>query len=241
MLVEERVSELERAMMQLVYQSRQTEISIFQLSEEMRNFKDEMRVFKEEMHDFKDEMKVFKDEMLAFKDEMCDFKDEMLAFKDEMTASKNETNRKWEDLVRKMETFVEDIVLPGLPLLLKKSFNLDVDDMSIRRKIKDADKNIWEFDAIATSGDYAFLVDVKGNYSRRKDLEYFKDVLLPRACELLPELKGKKTIGCIASFNLDQSIVNVATEHDLFALAMGGDYLVLLNEKELKEKDILLS
>ncbi|HHV53305.1 MAG TPA: hypothetical protein GXX52_07465, partial [Synergistaceae bacterium] len=55
------------------------------------------------------------------------------------------------------------------------------------------------------------------------------------------ELKGKKTIGCIASFNLDQSIVNVATEHDLFALAMGEDYLVLLNEKELKEKDILLS
>lgn len=206
MLVEERVSELERAMMQLVYQSRQTEISIFQLSEEMRDFKDEMRVFKDEMRNFKDEM-----------------------------------NRKWGDLVRKMGTFVEDIVLPGLPLLLKKSFNLDVDDMSIRRKIKDADKNIWEFDAVATSGDYAFLVDVKGNYGRRKDLEYFKDVLLPRACELLPELKGKKTIGCIASFNLDQSIVNVATEHDLFALAMGGDYLVLLNEKELKEKDILPS
>ena len=89
MLVEERVSEFERAMMQLVYQSRQTEISIFQLSEEMRNFKDEM------------------------------------------TASKNEMNRKWGDLVRKMGTFVEDIALPGLPLLLKKSFGLDVDDMSI--------------------------------------------------------------------------------------------------------------
>jgi hypothetical protein len=220
MLVEERVSELERAMMQLVYQSRQTEISIFQLSEEMRDFKDEMRVFKDEMRDFKDEMRVFKDEMRNFRDEM---------------------NRKWGDLVRKMGTFVEDIVLPGLPLLLKKSFDLDVDDMSIRRKIKDADKNIWEFDAVATSGDYAFLVDVKGNYGRQKDLEYFKDVLLPKACELLPELKDKKTIGCIASFNLDQSIVNVATEHNLFALAMGGDYLVLLNEKELKEKDILPS
>ena len=96
MLVEERVSELERAMMQLVYQSRQTEISIFQLSEEMRDFKDEMRVFKDEMRNFKDEM-----------------------------------NRKWGDLVRKMGTFVEDIALPGLPLLLKKSFGLDVDDMSI--------------------------------------------------------------------------------------------------------------
>jgi len=220
MLVEERVSELERAMMQLVYQSRQTEINIFQLSEEMR--------------DFKSEMLIFKDEMKVFKDEMRDFKDEMKVFKDEM-------NRKWGDLVRKMGTFVEDVVLPGLPLLLKRSFNLDVDDMSIRRKIKDAYKNVWEFDAVATSGDYAFLVDVKGNYGRRKDLEYFKDVLLPKACELLPELRDKKTIGCIASFNLDQSIVNVATEHNLFALAMGGDYLVLLNEKELKEKDILPS
>lgn len=59
------------------------------------------------------------------------FKDEIHDFKDEMTASKNEMNRKWGDLVRKMGTFVEDIVLPGPPLLLKKSFNLDVDDMSI--------------------------------------------------------------------------------------------------------------
>ncbi len=59
------------------------------------------------------------------------FKDEIHDFKDEMTASKNEMNRKWGDLVRKMGTFVEDIALPGLPLLLKKSFGLDVDDMSI--------------------------------------------------------------------------------------------------------------
>ena len=41
--VAQKVSELEKAMMELVYQSRLTEIKINKLSEEMREFKDEMR------------------------------------------------------------------------------------------------------------------------------------------------------------------------------------------------------
>lgn len=44
-----RISDLERAMMELVYQSRLTEMSIKQLSDEMKEFKDEMRVSKREM------------------------------------------------------------------------------------------------------------------------------------------------------------------------------------------------
>lgn len=45
----EKVSELERAMMELVYQSRLTEMKIKQLAEEMIDFKDEMRASKKEM------------------------------------------------------------------------------------------------------------------------------------------------------------------------------------------------
>ncbi|KFD42194.1 hypothetical protein HX99_00105 [Peptococcaceae bacterium SCADC1_2_3] len=45
----EKASELERAMMELVYQSRLTEMKIKQLAEEMIDFKDEMRASKKEM------------------------------------------------------------------------------------------------------------------------------------------------------------------------------------------------
>ena len=58
----------------------------------------------------------------------CNFKDEMLAFKTRYSF-KNEMNQ-IRRFGEKMGTFVEDIVLPGPPLLLKKSFN-GVDDMSI--------------------------------------------------------------------------------------------------------------
>jgi len=47
--VAQKVSELEKAMMELVYQSRLTEMNINRLSEEMREFKDEMREFKNTM------------------------------------------------------------------------------------------------------------------------------------------------------------------------------------------------
>ena len=41
--IAQKVSELEKAMMELVYQSRLTEMNINKLSEEMRAFKDEMQ------------------------------------------------------------------------------------------------------------------------------------------------------------------------------------------------------
>ncbi|GAB6275230.1 MAG: hypothetical protein STSR0004_20950 [Peptococcaceae bacterium] len=50
----QKISELEKAMMELVYQSRLTEMKIDRLTEEMQDFKDEMRDFKDEMLDFKD-------------------------------------------------------------------------------------------------------------------------------------------------------------------------------------------
>ena len=88
--IKEKVSELEEAIMKVVYLQYKNEIAINKLHEEMKEFKDEMREFKNEMKDFKDEMKVFKDEMLGFKNEMKDFKDEMKVFKDEMLGFKNE-------------------------------------------------------------------------------------------------------------------------------------------------------
>ena len=52
----EKVSELEKAMMELVYQSRLTEMRLKQLAEEMIDFKDEMKEFKDEMRASKKEM-----------------------------------------------------------------------------------------------------------------------------------------------------------------------------------------
>ena len=170
---EKRVDRLEEALLEMVYQSRKTEMNLDRLASEMRVFKDEMKGFKDEMLDFKDEMrafkddvKVFKDEMLDFKDEMLDFKDEMRvfkdevgAFKDEMRAITKEMNKKWGDLANKLGTLAEDIVAPGISVAIKGAFGLDVKEVSVRRKRKMGERS-REYDVIAVAGNYLFLVDV---------------------------------------------------------------------------------
>ncbi|MBF0234138.1 MAG: hypothetical protein HQK65_14040, partial [Desulfamplus sp.] len=52
----ERVSDLERAMMELAYQSMRTDMAIKELTRETKTFQWEMKAFKNEMKDFKDEM-----------------------------------------------------------------------------------------------------------------------------------------------------------------------------------------
>ncbi len=52
----QKLSDLERGLMELVYQSRLSEIKIKELAEEMNDFKDEMKEFKEEMRQSKRDM-----------------------------------------------------------------------------------------------------------------------------------------------------------------------------------------
>ena len=241
--VEKRVTDLESALMQMVYQSRQTDIRFAAFVDEMAVFKNEMKVFKDEMTDFKNEMKVFKDEMTDFKNEMKVFKDEMATFKNEtkvyMERLDNITadmNRKWGELANKMGTIAEDIVAPGFPFLIEKTFNFSVEDIGVRRRIKDQEGNSWEFDVVARAGEYLFIIDVKSSYNKIEYIHYFYEVLLPKAKELLPEFKIReyRLVGCIASFRLDDSIIHKASEMGILAISLGGNYLNFLNFEEVR-------
>lgn len=105
--VEKKVDKLEQALMEMVYQSRRTEMEIERVSKEVDRLSKEMRDFKDEMRAFKDEMKVFKDEMLVFKDKTRELQKEM--------------NRKWGDLANQLGTIAEDIVAPGVPQAVKRT------------------------------------------------------------------------------------------------------------------------
>ena len=221
--VEKKLNDLEKALMQMVYQSRQTDIRF-------AAFVDEMKVFKNEMADFKNEMK-------DFKNEMADFKDETRANLSKLDQITADMNRKWGELANKMGTLAEDIVAPGFPYLIERSFGISVEDIAVRRRIKDPDGNSWEFDVVARAGDYFFVVDIKSSYNRTEYLDYFQNTLLSKAHELLPEFKMKKyrLLGCIAAFRLESSIIKRASDMGILAISMGGDYLDFLNFEEVKK------
>ena len=251
-----RLNELENMMMRVLYVQQETQMEIKRLAYEMDVFKDEMKVFKDEMLVFKNEMKMFKDEMLAFKDETKMFKDEMLAFKDEMKAFKDEMrafkdemkvfkdeiredtrkfkqemNRRWGELARKMGTVVEDIVAPGLPYAIKKSFGLEVEDLMVRRKKRRGEKR-REYDVIAVADDFVFVVDVKNKY-KSEYLHDFREALVA-FYDFFPEFQEKTLRPVIASFCLDRDIVNMASKRGLLALQLGGEYLEFVNLKEVQ-------
>ena len=183
-------------------------------------------------------MAVFKNEMKIFKDEMATFKNETKMYLERLDNITADMNRKWGELAIKMGTIDKDIVAPGFPYLIENTFNFSVEDIGVRRRIKDQEGNSWEFDVVARAGEYLFIIDVKSSYNKIEYIHYFYEVLLPKAKELIPEFKIReyRLVGCIASFHLDDSIIHKASEMGILAISLDGNYLNFLNFEEVRRK-----
>ncbi len=115
--LEKRVDRLEEAMMELVYQSRKTEMQIESLAQEMKEFKQEMKEFKDEMREFKEEMRKFKEEAEKDRKEMREeikkFKEEAekdrKEIREEMRKFKEEAEKDRKELKEEMEKFKENM------------------------------------------------------------------------------------------------------------------------------------
>ena len=224
--------------------------TIQEMKEDTRIFKEGVNVYQDRLDKTVQEMKEdtrllgerldktiqeMKEDTRLFKEgtdrTIQDMKESTKAFEENMNKTIRDMNRRWGELANKMGTVTEDIVAPGFPFLIERHFGLSLDDISCRRKVKDKSGNRWEFDLVARSGNIAFIVDVKSDYNKIEYLDHFIQVLLPKAAELLPDLKGCKIIGCIASFRLAPSIIERASEMGILAISLGGDYLEFCNQE----------
>ncbi len=227
--LERRVDRLEEAMMELVYQSRKTEMKIASLAQEMKEFKDEMKEFKDEMKEFKDEMKEFKDEMKEFKDEMRKFKEE--AEKDRKQATR-EWNKKWGELANKLGTIVEDLISPAIGPVIRKYFYCEPEQIAIRIKKRKKDLRD-EFDAVAICEDKVFLFEVKATPRPEYVFEFIKEKV-DRFKKLFPELLDKRLYLIFASIRLEKDIINLLTKHKIFGMAYREwEYMDILNFDEV--------
>ena len=230
--MEKRVDRLEEALTELAQQSRVTEIKLTSFIQEMRDYREEndrmIREMKENTRILGERMNKTIQEM---KEDTQKFLEGTKVYQDRMDKTIQDMNRQWGELANKMGTVTEDIVAPGFPFLIERHFGLSLDDISCRRKVKDKSGNRWEFDLVARSGNIAFIVDVKSDYNRREYLDHFTQLVLPKAVELLPDLRGCKVIGGIASFRLDPSIIEQASQMGILAISLGGDYLEFCNQE----------
>ncbi|MCS7214795.1 MAG: hypothetical protein RMI30_01425 [Thermodesulfovibrio sp.] len=155
---------------------------------------------------------------------------ELREFKDEMRAFKDEVNKKIGDLAIKLGTIAEYIVAPGIPYAIKKTFGLEVTELSVRRKRRIKDKS-REYDVIVVAGEYVFITDVKSKY-RRQYLREF-EAIRKDFFKYFPEYKGLKEVIVIASFYFDSEILNLATQRKWLVLQLGGDYLEFVNSDKV--------
>jgi chromosome segregation ATPase len=198
-----KVSELERAMMELVYQSRLTEIKIAQLSEESR-------------------LTEIKIKQLS---------DEMKEFKEEMRASKKEMDKKWGELARKMGTLIEDIFIPSFDLAVEKYFNVTPKDVMPRRRIRKNGDTI-EIDILALAADKALVVEVKASPDRIEYVHDFIEKLR-KIPDFIPEIKNYKVIPIYAALNIQESTINYLTKNHIYAMIAKGDYLEIVNYEDI--------
>ena len=166
--------------------------------------------------------------------EMLEFKDEMRAFKDEMKAFKDEMNKRWGDLANKMGTLVEDIVAPNISGIAQKYFGCsDIKDFMVRRRkknTKDASK-VREFDVIAVCNDKVIINETKSN----PKIEYINEFInvLKEIYDYFPEYSDKKIIPIFSSLYIPEDLVTYLTKNRIYAMAMKGDTMDLLNFEQV--------
>jgi chromosome segregation ATPase len=200
--VAQKVSELEKAMMELVYQSRLTEMKIAQLSEESRLTERNINKLSDEMREFKEEMR----------------------------ESRKTMDKRWGDLARKMGTLIEDIFIPSFDLAIEKYFGLTLEDVMPRRKVRKKEET-FEVDILAYADEKAFVVEVKSSPDRVEYVHDFLEKLktLP---DFIPEIKKYQVIPIYAALSMEKSTINLLTKNHIYALIMKGDILEIVNFQE---------
>lgn len=227
-----KVSELEKAMMELVYQSRLTEIKIAQLSEESRLTEAQL---KESSRELKAALKKMSDEIAETdkktRAELSSLSKEMKEFKDEMRPSKKEMDKKWGDLAMKMGTLVEDIFIPSFDLAVEKYFGIVPEDVMPRRRIRKGDREA-EIDILALADGKAFVVEVKVSPDRT---EYIHDFIkkLADLPGFMPELKNYQVIPIYAALDMQKNTVSFLTKNNIYAMIVRGDLLEIVNFGEI--------
>ncbi|MBI3599591.1 MAG: hypothetical protein HY097_02985 [Nitrospinae bacterium] len=202
----------------------------------LERFINEMREFKDEMLDFKDEMSSYKyvvDRQIEESErDRRAFQREMLTFKEIVERDRKRMNKQWGELANKLGTLVEDIVAPSIPGVVKERFNIEIDDLMVRRKKKVEGFPEKEWDVIAISPSLVFLNYTKSTLKPQDVDKFIEDIKIFKG--YFPEYKNRGIIGILASLYIDESVIRYAEKSGLLVLGIGEEIMEILNSQEFE-------
>lgn len=169
--------------------------------------------------------------------EMAEFKNEMAEFKNETSKQINYLNKKWGELSNRLGTLTEDFAAPSLPAIAVKYFGCPKtpQDFMLRRKklLGDEMNSEKEFDLIVVYQDYVFYNETKSTPRPQYIDEFVDNINI--FFDYFPEYKNRKLIPVFASLIINDSIVNKCTKNGIYAMALTGENMDLLNFANIKK------
>ncbi len=156
-------------------------------------------------------------------------------FQAESLAIRRQMWKQWGDLANKMGTIVEDIVAPGLRGIGRQYFQIDEFDyfaprVRLRRENRSRTR---EFDVVAYSPEYFFLVETKSSGRTNYISEFMK--LIPEIPSWFPlETKGRKLVPVFASLYLDDAAITYLTKNKILAMATRDDGMDIYNPEVIE-------
>jgi len=162
---------------------------------------------------------------------------------DSLAKQVKETNKQMGELSNRLGTLVEDIVSPDMLRVLRQVAHIPEEIEGIinvrqREFYNGKDLNghpsVMEFDAIARCGDYALVNETKTTLRPEQVKEFLAKLAMAR--DYFPQLVGKQIIGAIASLRIEPSLIKHASNQGLLVLALGEGMLQLKNEADFQPK-----
>ncbi len=215
--VSERVSTLEAVLGEFIVQ---TTKSIKKLEESDQVLREEMASFRKELR--QDQFKRDADTK---------------AFREDMERDRKRMNKQWGELANRLGTIAEDIAAPNVRTVATTLFGCaTIDTYTVRteRRSRKDRRKITEFDVVVACDDYLFINETKATPQREYVLDFAKK--LKSVFDFLPEHEGKTIVPVFSSLHLPEPIVQLLTKHKIYAMALGGETMELLNYEAVREQ-----
>ena len=152
---------------------------------------------------------------------------------------RREMNKRWGELANKMGTVVEDIVAPSVRRLAREVFDCgDLQSFITRGSFTRSDdrSRTREFDALYV-GSRAVLLNETKSSPRAGDARAFTEFLRSGEFALyFPEYKDLPIVPAFSSLSIPDDMVTYLTRRGIYALAMGGEVMQVLNLEAVRSR-----
>ena len=153
-----------------------------------------------------------------------------------MEQDRREHNKRWGELANKMGTLVEDIVAPNLLRMSQGELNCgEFQHFAIRlERVHPITKQEREFDVVVAGSESVLLNQTKSSPTPEHAQAFADFARSGEFFEYFPEYRGRALLPVFSSLYIPANVITYLTKQGIYAVAMGGDTMQVVNLQEVK-------